>query len=186
MRSKIGGSMVVAACAFATVVAGLLAPAVEARSFHELTSEAEAAVTVLFPGATILGVGQEREHGVVYFEVNLRDGEQLIELEVTPSGAVGEVETAISMADLPGAVGEEIDRLTRDATTAEIERHEIRGVPEGGTFIPVDPPSVFYEVEYLADGVRREIALTPDGRTAELRESGDDDSDDEDDEDDAH
>ena len=48
-----------------------------------------------FPDAIVVGFVMEREPGVRYYEVNLRRGEDRIEVEVAPDGNIGEIESRV-------------------------------------------------------------------------------------------
>jgi hypothetical protein len=144
----------------------------------DLTPEALAAVQELFPTASIVGIGREREHGVRYYEVAVRDGDERIEIEVTADGTVGEIESMVAISDVPAAVRSGIESLTTGVSVMHVERHEIRGVPRGDVFVPVDPPLIAYEVEYQVDGVWKEVARGADGDPLALEEHEDDSSDD--------
>ncbi len=151
-----------------------------------LTPQAETALRNLFPAAQILAVATERERGVRYYEVALRQGQGNIEIEVAPDGSVGEIETRVAPAEVPRAAMEGILQATGGSAVLEVERHEVRGAPQNGTFIPVQPPRVFYEARYEVEGVRREVAVSPDGSPlaadeAEDHQAGAADLDDDDD-----
>ena len=64
-----------------------------------------------------------------------------------------------------------ITEVTAGAQVSEVERLEIRGVPEGGTFVAVDPPRIVSEVEYEVEARRVE-----DGRVQLMLRSDDDES----------
>ena len=99
------------------------------------------------------------------------------EIEVTPDGTVGEIETVLALADVPLAVRDGISSVTTGASIAEVERHEIHGVPRGDGFEAVDPPMVAYEVEYRVDGRSIEVVVGEDGRPLAMQHpDGDDDS----------
>jgi uncharacterized membrane protein YkoI len=154
---------------------------VSAGGRESLPAPAADAVRQLFPAASIVAVGQEREDGVLYYEVVLREGNETIEMEVTPDGTVGEVESRVELAAVPEIVRQAISRQAGRATVREIERHEIRGAPDGGVFVPVDPPRVLYEVAVELDGVRREVIIGADGKTLASKEDDQDSDDAEDD-----
>jgi hypothetical protein len=144
----------------------------------ELAPAAVAAVERLFPGSAILDVEQETEAGVAFYEVAVRAGSRRLEVEVTADGLIGEIETAIEPSALPRAVAEGFARIAAGASVKHAERHEVRGVPQNGTFAPVDPPRVLYELSYVQGGERREIALGEDGKPVQQT---DDDTDGDDD-----
>jgi hypothetical protein len=169
---------VVGVWTFITVLCVLATPDVRAGESAELTPAARAAVEKLYPTGSIVGVGHEREHGVRYYEVAVRDGEERIEVEVTEDGVIGEIESPIELMDVPVAARVEILRLTEGARHTELERHEIRGIPKGDTFMAIDPPMVVYEVEYERDGLRKEVTLGPTGHPFPQSEHEDPDTDD--------
>ena len=160
------------------LLCSLTIPVSRAAKSAELTPAAAAAVNGLYPGAIVTGVEQEREDGVLYFEVAVRLGGEAIEIEVTPEGGIGEIETRVAMADLPKDVRDGISRLTKGARIAQVERHEVKGFAMGGVFRHVDPAVVLYEVEFERDGVRGEVAVGTNGEPLLLT---DDDSEDDDD-----
>ena len=147
----------------------------KAASPASLPGPAAAAVAKLFPRATLVGVGQEREGQVAYYEVTVQDGTRQVELEVTADGSVGEVEAEVAIGDCPTALRGAVSRLVQGGTLARIERHEVRGVPHGSRFTPLDPPLVVYEVGYRLEGVQREAVLNEDGS---LRATDEDDASD--------
>jgi hypothetical protein len=166
--------------ALALVVAAdqLLDPEQWAGDRDSLPAPAADAVRHLFPAASIIDVGQEREDGVLYYEVVLREGNQEIEMEVAPDGTVGEVESRVELAAVPKIVRDAIARQAGGATVRGIERHEVRGVPDGGVFVAVDPPRVLYEVAVELDGARRGFTIGADGKTLESEEDDHDSDDD--------
>ena len=129
----------------------------------KLPPQAKAAVRALYPAAELLEVHRERERGVSYYEVVVRQQDDRIEIEVAPDGAVGEIETRVAIADAPEAVRNAILARTDGAAPRRVERHEIRGVPGGSSFVPVEPPRTVYEVVLEVDGVRQELLLGADG-----------------------
>jgi hypothetical protein len=160
-------------------VALLCSLAISVSTAAELTPAAAAAVNQLYPGAIVSGVEQGREEGVRYFEVAVRVGGEVIEIEVTPDGGIGEIETRVAMADLPRDVRDGISRLTNGARITDVERHEVKGFAMGGVFRPVDPPVIMYEVGFERNGVRREVAVGSNGES--LLPTDDDGPDDDDD-----
>jgi hypothetical protein len=182
MSVKRGVLLLVGAAALLALPSPFTGPAVRAGQTGDLTPEAVAAVKALYPHADVVAVGREREQGVLYYEVAIRDGGQRIEIEVTADGAIGETETEVALSDLPRTVQDGISSLTRGAPVATVERHEIHGVARGETFAPLERAVVAYEVEFDDGGVRREVAVDESGKPLSLRdyEGPDDDSADDD------
>jgi hypothetical protein len=144
----------------------------------ELTPAATAAVKGRFPTGSIVAVNQEREQGVRYFEVALKDGERRVEIEVTAEGTIGEIESAVAIEDVPELAREAIRTLTAGGSVEAIEWHEVHGEPWGNAFVPVDPARTFYEVKSRVNGAFREFAIGLDGNA--LAPERDDDGDAED------
>jgi len=144
------------------------------------------AISASFPKAAIQEVGKERERGVPYFEVELKEGETEFEMEVTADGKIGEIEADVAPASLPEAVTAKIKQLAAGAEVRGAEKHEVRGVPLYGTFAALAEPVVVYEITYRVPGAKRNahIALRPNGDPAGAVGDGDDDDDDDDGDDD--
>jgi hypothetical protein len=159
----------------------LLAPPTgAAEETQELPTAAAAAVKKLYPDAEIVDVAHEREEGVTYYEVGLRDGDARIEMEVTADGKVGEIETAVVWKDVPEQIRQQILAETGGAKPSAVERHHVHGVPEGESFRRVDPPIELYEIEYEVAGERREISIASSGLVMMEIDTADDDDDSED------
>lgn len=127
-----------------------------------LPPAASDAVKAAFPGAAIAGIEREREGGVTLYEVSLTVDGQLIEVEVSPEGIIGEIESALSLRDVPEDIADSIVKATKGGEIALIERHERRGAVESGRWVKLERPQVMYEVRYSLDGTRRRIVLTSD------------------------
>jgi hypothetical protein len=180
MKSRRNLSSLAGALTLVVLICGLPITDALDEEFDELTTAAAAAVKKSFPTATIMGVGQEREQGVLYYEVVLRDRGERVEVEVTPDGAIGEIESVVSIADVPQAAREQILRNVLGTDVTRVERHEVRGAAKGGTFVPVNPPAVFFEVEYQDNGRWREFLVAEDGTRPRLEEDDEEDDDEDD------
>jgi len=143
-------------CLSACCVAVLCVPA---YAGSKLPAKATEAVKAAFPKAQIVGVGRERENGVMYYEVNLKEDGKRFELEVTPDGAIGEIEGVLGIDDLPADVREIVAKATEGASRIRIEKHERRGRAKNGTFVPLAQPTERYEVKYYLKGKRRRLWL---------------------------
>jgi hypothetical protein len=169
--------LTIAGCVLATL--GLTAtPAAAKGAGKKLPEAAKTAIAKSFAGATIRKVERQRENGVVYYEVEILLNRQEIEVEVAPDGALGEVTQELKQADLPADVAARIAALVGAGKLKEIERTEVRGVPQGTTFAPQTPAKVVYEVKYT-DAITKKTAearLGADGAVI----AGDEDDDDDD------
>ena len=130
------------------------------RKRRTLPPAVESAVRRAFPEAEIRSFGRERENGALYYEVNLRNDGQRLEVEVSPEGVIGEIEGRVHMVDLSEDMRERIIKATRGMKIRRIELHERRGRARGGTFVPIAKPTLKYEVKYF-DGRRSRSLMLP-------------------------
>jgi hypothetical protein len=112
-----------------------------------------------FPGATVVGFVMEREPGVRYYEVNLRRGEDRIEVEVAPDGSIGEIESRVALEGLPEAHQARIREAVGRGKIHRVEKHVRVGRGRNGTFAPLKSPVGFYEVKYYDDDRRRAVKV---------------------------
>ena len=124
-----------------------------------LPPKAAEAVKAAFPKARITGIGRERENGVMYYEVNLRENGKRFEVEVTPDGVIGEIEGTLGLKDLPRHVQGIVAKATKGARKVRIEIHERRARARSGRFVPLEKPTVAYEVKYYSGNRRRRLWL---------------------------
>jgi uncharacterized membrane protein YkoI len=144
-----------------------------------LPSGAAAAIKRAFPKATIGEVGRERE-GVLLYEVELKQDDEEIEVEVTGDGQIIEVERKVPKGALPKAVAKTLGKLAGNAKVEEIEKEEIHAVLK---LVKLKSPRVVYEVEFIQDGKKVEVKIAQDGTFLGEEVEDEDDDDDDDDED---
>lgn len=91
------------------------------------------AVKAKFPNAKVQGAGKEEEDGETFYELNLKNGEQTVDVLVEDDGEIVEIETTIDADDLPAAVrkaikakyaGAKIKRAEKVVTLEEDEEEE--------------------------------------------------------------
>jgi len=152
----------------------------------KLPEPVAASIAKHFPDAKVEGVEREREAGVLYYEVELREGKKRFEVEVAPDGAIGEIESAQTLDDLPEDVRKLVTDNTKGARRLHIEKHERRGRAQGDTFAPLKRPTTFYGVTWRDKGKRNalRINLTPEGPKVTLGVDDDEEDDDEDEDED--
>jgi uncharacterized membrane protein YkoI len=126
---------------------------------EDLPKAAAEAVKKSFPNATIIGVGREREHGVMLYEVNLRENGKTFELEVTADGVIGEIESVKTLRELSPDLADRVREATKGGRITEIERHERRAKFQDGRALPLEHPTVAYEVTYYLDGQRHSAVI---------------------------
>ena len=134
--------------------------AAEARGKRPaLPAVAAKTIEAAFPKATIMGIGRERENGVMFYEVNLKQDGKTIEVEVSADGVIGEIESIVGLQDVPKDVADSIVKVTQGGRIKQIERHERRGVISSGRLVKLDKPKVMYEVDFNLGGKRRKTAV---------------------------
>ena len=133
------------------------------------------AVKAAFPQASIEEVALDKEDGIELYEVELRQNGEETEVTVSPDGVIVEVETEVSLKDLPKAVADAIAKAAGGAKVEEVTREETRAVVRAGKLVKLDQPKITYEAEFRRDGKEVEIELAPDGTI--LTTEGEDDED---------
>jgi len=126
----------------------------------EVPSAAVNAVKERFPGAEIRDrVEKDTERTGVFYEFELwNDGNQ-IEVEVSAEGRIQEFEAELNAADLPRAVAAAIaKKFPGGKVTKAKEEFERRG----------DREQTVYEVDVLVDGRKWEVEIAPNGRILDL------------------
>jgi len=138
----------------------------------------------LYPGATLEEAQQEME-GMRVYEVELKQGEREFEVTVAPNGTVIEVESEISVEELPDPVKAALRRAAQGAKIEEVSKEVTEWVV---TLKKLDEPQVSYEAEVVKNGREIELAFAADGKLLpeedDDHEYGDNHEDDEDADDD--
>lgn len=148
----------------------------------ELPAAAAAALQKVYPGAEVCSVTQEEESGTNYYSVIVKLAGKQLDIEISPSGVIGEAETAIEQKELPAPVSAAITAQLAGKPVVRVERHERRGKVENKNWVSLAAPVVFYEIKYKDGEHRCSIALDENGKPAvgeendgkEEREDGDD------------
>ena len=143
------------------------------------------AVKKKFPDAEMTGASKETEEEKTTFEVELKAGEKMMDVSLTPEGEFTEIETMIAAKDLPEAVSKTI--MTQ-YPKAEIKKAEEILSYEAGK--ETKSYEVILEVEGDDDeDEMMEVKLSPEGKVLKVEEDeegedeGKDDDDDDDDDD---
>ena len=133
----------------------------------------------LYPGATLEEAQQEME-GMRVYEVELKQGEREFEVTVAPNGTVIEVESEISVEELPDPVKAALRRAAQGAKIEEVSKEVTEWVV---TLKKLDKPQVSYEAEVVKNGREIELAFAADGKPLQEEDDEDDDKDEDEDED---
>ena len=164
----------------------------KAKAKIKLPEAAAAAIKAAFPKAKIEKVEADSEGGLPMYEVELKQGKDEMEVEVSPDGVIVEIETEVQMKDLPKAAAAAIKKAAEGAEIKEIEKIEIRaevkkddqGKP---TLVKLPKAKIVFEAELEKGDMRAEVEVAADGKVIEpanWKKKGKDKDDDDDDEDD--
>jgi hypothetical protein len=119
-----------------------------------------------FPQAELKGAEKEREEGQTLYEVAIRDGEQNVEVTLTPKGVITEIEKRIEARDVPRAAADALEKRYPKATYKIVE--EVFKVKDGEESLE------YYEVLLVsAEKKRVEVSVTSEGKIVkEEKKSG--------------
>lgn len=137
----------------------LLLTASSALAAVRVPASVEQAVRREFPDAQVRSVEREREGGVLIYEVNLIENGKRIEVEFAPDGTIGEIESVVDEDDVPPHTLAALKHRVGNGRITSIERHERRGEPRGGRFVPLEQPKVIYEAKYVQGSSRRAVGV---------------------------
>lgn len=121
------------------------------------------ALEALYPNAEIEETEVEKECLKIY-EVELEQNDQEVEVAVAPDGTILEVETEITLQDLPEAVAQAIAEAAEGATIKEVSREVTYAVVK---LVSLDQPQTSYEAELSKQGAECEIEVAEDGTILE-------------------
>jgi hypothetical protein len=131
-----------------------------------LAPAAKAALDALYPNAEIEEVEVEKE-GVKVYEVELEQNGQDIEATLAADGMLVEVETEMTVEDLPEAVAKAIENAAQGATIKEVEKEVTYAVVK---LVKLDVPQTSYGAELSREGAECEIEVAADGAILEQSE----------------
>jgi hypothetical protein len=123
------------------------------------------AVKARFPKAKPVSAGKETEDGKTVYEVAIKDGDQPVDVTLTPDGTVVEIEKRIAAADLPRAVAKALEDKYPKAAYKVVE--EVIKVKDGKEKLE------YYEVLLVTAGKKKlEVAVTPAGELVKEEAKG--------------
>lgn len=117
-----------------------------------LPEAVRAAAATRFPEAKVVRAELDEEDGKPTYDLHLRESATEIEMEVTPSGEILEVEKTIDAAKLPEAVAKAIRTERPEAKIRKAKLDEDRGTK-------------VYEID-LTDGT--DLKVSPEGKVLEV------------------
>ena len=128
-----------------------------------LSLEAKAALDALYPNAEIEEAKVEKE-GLKVYEVELEQNGREIEVTLAKDGTLVEVETEMTVQDLPELVAKAIEKAAEGATIKEVSKEVTYAVVK---LVKLAQPQTSYEVELSKQGAECEIEVTADGTILE-------------------
>ena len=170
---------------FTLISAGLLATGAatglawdeEEVSLDQVPAKVRATLLKLAGDAKITEVERETEGGITTYEAEWEVNGLEIEVELTASGEVIEIEKEVASADVPAAVRALATKKFPGGAKIEYERITVH----------------VYEIEGMVGGKEKELIVSPAGRILHAmqgdddgHDDDDDDHDDDDDDDDDH
>ena len=127
------------------------------------------AVKARFGDAAVKGAGKEKERGKLVYEVTLEEKGRNVDVTLTPAGEMLLIEKTITQTELPGPVRQALEHTYPGASYRTVE--EIVEVHHGRERL------TSYEVLLAtADGHKREVRVSPDGKALPVEEEEEKDS----------
>jgi len=139
----------------------------EAKAKVELPEAAAKALKDAFPTATIDEVEAEDEDGVKVFAVELKQGEEEMEVEVAADGTILSVETEIELKDVPEAAAKVINKAAEGGKVEEVKKEEIRAEVKDKKIVKLDKAKIVYEAEIEKGDQEGTIEVAADGTVVE-------------------
>ncbi len=120
----------------------------------------------LYPNAEIEETEVEKE-GLKIYEVELEQNGQEVEVALAPDGTLLEVETEMTVQDLPEAVAKAIAEAAEGATIKEVSKEVTYAVVK---LVRLAQPQTSYEAKLSKQGAECEIEVAADGTILEQSE----------------
>jgi hypothetical protein len=153
----------VGACVSAVMLVGsaLIRADEEKVELDKLPKAVSEAVKKMFPKAKFVSASKEEVDKKTVYELAIKDGEQNIDVTVTPEGEIIEVEKEISVKDLPKDVAAALEKEYPKATIKKTE-----DITKGK-----DLKEQFYEVLLVTkDKKTVEVVFDPKGKVVKTEE----------------
>ena len=129
----------------------------------QVTPEAKKVLETRFPEATITEVESEYAWGLKVYEAELKQGDREMDVKLSLDGKIIEVETQVSLSEVPKAAAETITEAAKGGEVTKIEKVELLGKIKSGKVVKLDEPKIFYEAKYRKWGIPVEVKVAPDG-----------------------
>lgn len=126
----------------------------------QLSPAANQAIHDKYPSAKVQTVKQEKEEGVAVYEVKLAADCVKTEVTVTEAGMILEIETVVSVKDLPKQAADAVAKAAGDAKITEVKKQEVLADAKNGKLAS---PKVTYEIELAKGDKEGGITVAGDG-----------------------
>lgn len=136
------------------------------------------ALAAAFPNAEIEEAKTEVENGVALYEVEIEVADNEMEVSVAADGQIIEIESEVSLKDVPEVVAAALQKEAGNGEIEEISKEEMRATVKEGVVTMLAAPVVSYEVE-----ISKELELDANGNLLPVEEDEDDHATDEEDDD---
>ena len=152
---------------FVVLVGVMMCAVVYANKHKEkkacLPDAVKAAINASYAGAKVEEAEMERE-GIKVYKVELEQNGQELELTIAPDGTIIEVETEMSMENLPEAVAKAITASAGGAKIKEVKKEATYAVVK---LVKLDKTETSYEAELIKDDKKGEVKVAADGTILE-------------------
>jgi len=128
-----------------------------------LSPAAKTALDTLYPNAEIEEAKVEKE-GLKVYEVELEQNGREVEVMLAPDGTLMEVETEMTVQELPELVAKAIENAAEGAIVNEVSKETTYAVVK---LVELAQPQTSYEAELSREGAECEIEVAEDGTILE-------------------
>jgi len=128
-----------------------------------LSPAAKTALDTLYPNAEIEEAKVEKE-GLKVYEVELEQNGQEVEVMLAPDGTLMEVETEMTVQELPELVAKAIENAAEGAIVNEVSKETTYAIVK---LVELAQPQTSYEAELSKEGAKCKIELAADGTILE-------------------
>lgn len=120
------------------------------------------AIEKRFPDAHIRGIQKEKRLGLLYYKVSFVSRGKKMVAEVYPEGVLGEVESIVTIQEVPESVARTINEKLQGQKICKIKRLYCFGSVKSEKWVNLDKPTLFFEVQYLLDGKKKNLLIEHD------------------------
>jgi hypothetical protein len=122
-----------------------------------------------FPNAVINKLDEEKEGGVMVYDIEFRDGKSRKETDIAEDGTMLEYTVYVTNKTVPKQALRKMEAAAKDhnATMGTLERIEVSYETKEGKVVKLDKPQTRYAMELKKNGQTSEIEVDERGRIIE-------------------